>query len=1310
MSPIHQIYCTHCTYGSSALEQREGELAERVLGYSARASSLERTELRNYYRQVERFLYYYLPTDTPTEEKLRLDAATAPRRLFYSPAIGDIQVLGQISYRQQDTAGRPGSYFGHVLFGPRATPWSPLDCLQLWGAPWADEDSANLSPKLPELQTLGGLLNGSAPAIDDKLLWTFLNTPLGEAFDDPRQVIPERWRYVAPAERGELLAETLQGFLNLGSQRRENLLLVIEPSLSALVFYGVARLLPPGAVRESISFSTFEPNADRLPVSLAATTFHAPETTDLRPDAYRRRGYVYNTFINRHSDHGRPEGHYGRLLVGTLLASGFGAVDQLFGGFHSSGAKTPEDLELLADVHQLVGQVLDPAAPLGETRWRQSDVATRYLSQAVHLQLANDSAGWPQLRALIGSPNQLLVMELIASAPAAADIHGPLQFLLRKLPADKFGELLASTRLPRSAKIEALAFYLSSAGRFPENCESLWSEGSRLSSIIAGRAEPLLPSVLARLPAQVIGPLYRTLAPEQSELFLLAVVRGGRPEPDLQAALRAVVGDILKEFDDAPLLAWLTDHRDELRSFFPPPDDVLRPRLARLLFEIPDHPRQLEARLDALEGWVDYFSEPALAERRVVQWQKIRSILLAIREAELHKPKNRLEAVFRKTKPPDYRALAEALQSAMPISVYQDDLRGTRKLDCLRELGRALVGNIGFLTPVVRSRLVRFFEYGDWSEFAGARSKNSKPGNKGGKRGAAARRNSPMPLLIAFGGSAALVALAGGIYFSWTEPERPGGAATTAAAASVATNAADGARAPTNRPSNDAPQKTPRAASSEPTSPEQVSPGPKTKPAASADSAEERSAQADRRDGPATETPKSPEAQTPPETPASSEKPAPEMAPSEPPPKPAAGETPPAAKGVAPAPEAEARPARRDARRRVSDYKELPALSRSPSVASKPAKLIPWSERPEQAKLSLHGLDFANARLQERSPSLPRYPQLALEARDKGQWAVVARICTPQSSGPTKDLATFAPTPEALEFRWSEGDRSPELTVARDWLRTCVLEFERDAARDVLLLAAPETLAELHPTFGTAKFNPGKVGGLPARSFGEVDLQIASCTVNFGQSRLTFAGGEQPVDPIQAEEILSEYDVGAVRVVLNRDPKKQDFWQLSLEIDAPASLLEQRRACEQQQDEMGAINAELAAYGKAETSPERKQEAIRTLARLLKVDIPAKDGAKPGDDAAQKGAGQTYDQAVEKQILAPARARGRSLQNDLRRSRMELTAADEQFKLKSGNLRSRASAISAVLTRRVGKQIVADCLIIGDPEPIDEPQPDDDSP
>lgn len=1300
MSPIHQIYCTHCTYGTSVLEQREGELADRVLGYSARASSLDRGELRNYYRQVERFLYYYLPTDTPAEEKLRLDASAAPRRMFYSPAIGEIQVLGQISYRQQDTAGRPGSYFAHVLFSTRDAPWSPLDCLQLWGAPWADEDSENLPLKLPELQTLDGLLDGARPAIDEALLLTFLKTPLGEAFDDPRRVIPERWRYVEPADRAELLAETLQGYLNLGSQRRENLLLVVEPSVAALAFYGVARLLPPGQVRDGISFSTFEPNADRLPVSLAATTFHSPETTDLRPEAYRRRGYVFNTFLNRHSDHGRPEGHYGRLMVDTLLTAGFEGVDQLFGGFQTSGAKTAEDLELLADVHQLVGQVLDPEAPLGETRWRQSDVATRYLSQAVHLQLANDAAGWPQLRALIGSPNQLLVMELIASAPAAADIQGPLQFLLRKLPADKFGELLASARLARSAKVEALAYYLSSVGRFPEHCESLWTEGSRLSSIMAGRAEPLLPSVLSRLPAQVIGPIYRTLSPEQAELFLLAVIRGGRPEPELQAALRAVVGDLLKEWDDVSFVAWLSEHRDELRSFFPPPDDILRPRLARLLFEIPDHPHQLGARLDALEGWVDYFSDPSLAERRLVQWQKIRSILLAIGEAEHHKPANRLEAVFRRPKPPDYRALAEALQSAMPVSVYQDDMKGTRKLACLQGLGRSLVGNGDFLPAVVRSRMVRFFEYGDWSEFSSSRSIAKKSNKKGNKKYAGRKRKATLgqwiadsPKLFAFGAAAAVTLLAGGI-FIWLQRDKPANSAPSSSAAIAGQNPV--AKKPSAQgeskigDSQIAGAAVPDKAASE------AKPSIESTPAApkidgeNDDLAQPSAANAEAEG-------RKPEMDSPDEKP-----------------NPAAGNAGPENNhAVPPTPEAEQRPVPGAGPRRITKFIELPRASRPQSTASMPVELFAWSAAPKHLKLALHGLESANASLKKNSANQREYPQLTMSAREPDKWTVAVVTLTSDQSGPTKDLAIFASLPSGLEFRWADTNLSPQMTAARGWLRTCILEQERDGVREFLALASPAKLDEIHFVNGIASFSPKEGAELPEKFLSEIELRLTSCTVKIDENRLTLVEGIRPSNEIVADAFTSETGVGSVHVALNRNEKQQGTWRLTLEIDPPAVLLEQRRNLNSQQGDLGAIRQHLAAYNKKGATAGQKRTAVKTLAELLNM-TPSADEVAPEDAGGKESNSDMKLQTSDEEIVKAGKTRERELTVKVKSMSEALSAAEQRFKLNAQGLRARADSISAVLTRNVDEGIDVVCVVVGDPEPIqDEPagkQPASDKP
>ena len=66
-------------------------MSDRVLGYSARAASLAGEELRKSYRLIERFLYYYLPSDTPTDRKEQFTAVDAPRRFVYAPATGGVK-------------------------------------------------------------------------------------------------------------------------------------------------------------------------------------------------------------------------------------------------------------------------------------------------------------------------------------------------------------------------------------------------------------------------------------------------------------------------------------------------------------------------------------------------------------------------------------------------------------------------------------------------------------------------------------------------------------------------------------------------------------------------------------------------------------------------------------------------------------------------------------------------------------------------------------------------------------------------------------------------------------------------------------------------------------------------------------------------------------------------------------------------------------------------------------------------------------------------------------------------------------------
>ncbi|HVC99225.1 MAG TPA: hypothetical protein VND64_36510, partial [Pirellulales bacterium] len=731
---IHQIYCTHCTYGSSALEQREGELAERVLGYSARAGSMERNELRGYYRQVERFLYYYIPSDSPPDERLKLDAATAPCRMFFSPSIGRLQMLGQVVYRRHDTAGRAGSYFAHVLFGERdAAPWPVLDCLRLWDAPWVIEDAPEHPKRLPTLESLDELRQGRPAAIDDGLLLRFLTTPPGEAFDDPRRVVPERWRSTPRAERAELLIDVVQGFIELGSNRRDSVLLVCEPSLAALVFYGVARLLPAGAVREGVSFSTYEPSPDRLPVALAATSFHAPETIDLKPDAYRRRGYAYNTFLQTRSAAGRPRGTYARLLVETLLAEGWPAVDRLLEDLALSGCGKLEELESLAQTHRLAPRLLDPAGTLDPAVWTRSAVAERYLGAAVERQLSAVEPDGPQLRALIGSPRQMLIVEL--ASRAGAELSPGARFLLRSVPPERLHEVFSSQRIAREAKVETLAFHLSNTSRIPEGCESLWAEGAGTVNRSGAASSPLLSAALARLSQPALVSLQKALPNERGEAFVVALARACPIDPNRKAALVRFMAETVAAFDEPRLIGLLSRSRTDLQALYPKPEPLLAHRLSKLLYELPDRPREFAQRLEALSGWVDHFPDPGLAEHRLAHWRKVHSILQSLADGDEKKS----GGFFKSKGKPDYKGLAEALRKAMPEAVYSDDLAGTMKKKRLRELGSQIVGSPNFLPPAVWNTMTRYFEYLDWADGAKksvgpGRSKTGRPLSKrGGK-------------------------------------------------------------------------------------------------------------------------------------------------------------------------------------------------------------------------------------------------------------------------------------------------------------------------------------------------------------------------------------------------------------------------------------------------------------------------------------------------------------------------------------------------------------------------------------------------
>jgi hypothetical protein len=847
--------------------------------------------------------------------------------------------------------------------------------------------------------------------------------------------------------------------------------------------------------------------------------------------------------------------------------------------------------------------------------------------------------------------------------------------------------MLQSVRLPRSAKIEALAYYVSSVGRFPEQCEPLWNEGSRLNNLLAGRAEPLLPGILARLPAQVIGPLYRTLSTEKADIFLRGLLQAARPEPDLQAAQRAVTAGIFKELDDERFVDWLLNHRDELRHYFPPPDDVLRPRLAKLLFEIPDHPQQLENRLTALEGWVDYFSDPSLAERRIVQWQKIRSILSTIRESEQRAPVGRLEAVFHKPRQPDYRGLAEALNAAMPMNVYQDDMRGTKKLECLQGLGRAMLRNSEFLPPVVRSRMLRYFEYGDWSEFSSGRNAGKKTTGKkkSGKQASARKagwRKVFQSKLFAFGGGIAVIFL-GGLAYSFfirqageapsgtqlsggivDDVRKPGetlnkGTVSTAGhtsdkassatvegkASANATTAADAKNAGSDTHN----EETPRRASK-----------------SSIAAAETKTAGERRAADPAIKQ----EEQAKPDH----EKKAANTA--EPPTK---------TEDLPSGPQKPSEPA-------MAENTQLPSFETNQLATYQPHSLLKWDAPPANIKLALHGVEFATAEIARRASHVKERAEITSNWADN-QLKVAMRI---SGQAQTTPLAAFSVTDKALSFQWRQTARSVAVTACQTWLRACVLEIQSDAGSRYVALSDAIRVAPLELSGGAARIPArGWKFDLPVRA---LDFRLGAGTLRLHDDRrFDIVPDATTGQPALIAGLGEEFSFAAVRLAFEHDPDQEDGWTMRLLTEEKPEVLEFRKEENQLQSQISQLNGPLGRFRDRESTGDRKREAIRELERILGPDEPPARSGDQSPTSNKPGTDKTKRVPADEHLRERRTAdKAEQRRNVLQRKLEDLSKQIKQQQGRNDELLSKGGAVSAVLYRLVEEKILVDCVILGD--------------
>ena len=711
MSVIHQMYCTHCTHGSSALERRQGEISSRMLGYSVRASSLEGDALRQAYRQVERYVSYHLPKDTPGEQKLQLTAATAPQRLVFIPTAGTWQVIAHVCYRQRDTEGRPGSYFAHLLCREAGAqkPWTLLDALRLWQAPqWVTEDSADHPFVLPPLDGLDSLLDQGKPLIDDRSLLAFLHG------DDRSfgQRLPDRWRDLVPTRRVEILQNMLDALLTIGTTRRQALLVAIEPETAALLFYAIGRLLPPGALRGSVSMSTFEAATDRLATILAATTFADPAIAGFRTDALRGRGIALNTFADVPSDSNAGT-VYGQRMIRRFLEEGPEAVDRHLAMIAATGPDRIETLEDFATTERAVETLFQPGGK-STNPWsadsRLNDFARRLLCE----RLAGLHGAESTLSGLRASPKLATILELAGTIAPCTRIDRAFEYLLDNLAEEKVAAFVGNPEIHDAWKVMLLGSRLNSTGRTPAGCEWIWAELDAEATLEAGRRKFISMKLLGNLPAKVVVSLLGTLEVSQRVIVVERLLEVCDESSDRWS----VFAEAARRLNIDTLIA--LRNKLEARLFEVPPraGEALGERLREILDTLHENSAEFPQRLDFLEAGMKWLADSS-EKQRLAAWGRCRNAMLELIGMKNLAGLNRLGATRRLELAA--QRMTDAVLEAMPPDLLPDDRQGSVKLERLRAIGRVLAGDEEFLptrqwqNEAIWKKIGWRIEMGSWS-------------------------------------------------------------------------------------------------------------------------------------------------------------------------------------------------------------------------------------------------------------------------------------------------------------------------------------------------------------------------------------------------------------------------------------------------------------------------------------------------------------------------------------------------------------------------------------------------------------------
>ncbi len=726
---IHQIL------GTLGADEEAAQSGEERTSFQAKAGSLNEEDLQQCSRQIAP---YVAGSSAPSAEPDRDDAvaeACAWDRLFFFPKVEDFQLIGHTCYPASRNEGSAGGCISHVLLrrlrlecppeqgksdarqaaeppsevedtalaesaagqastatADRAEPtWSVLDGLRLWGARgWIGSDSPDLPRQLPSLNCLSELLAGAQPAITDEVLLSFLKEPGDSpAFVDATGVIPARWRGMEPERRRRWFTRVLCRFLQPDHEPRRSLMVVAEPAVAALMFYGIARLLPAGPLREEISFSTFESDPGSARGSLVATWPSGPAAWD-GVEQSSWSGVVVNTLDDLPAEEGEQVENYARCVVADLCERGWEAVDDELAALAAEGVVRCGQLESLMSVEHAVTTLLEQGT-LPNENWRSSAAAMSYLRRELVRRVVAMEDPKEGLKAVAGGPAHLAVIDFLTAKPFVPETRKALQVLIRELPPQKLLGLLKLSGVSDDDKVLVLMRHIHGTGELPPGCEFLWDDFAAPSEGPRRPGAVFMGWVIAKLPPKDLKKFCHHIPRDCEPGFVGNVFRLHKHNKIKLESVSAVVRGI----DESAVYRFLKGQGSDFLRSYPKEETGLGERLAELLASLPRHPQEFRPMLDLILAGKRLLPDDQHREAAEA-WDACRELIPKI--SKLQDAETGVNASMRiATLVNHCRDLAKAADQAMLLESVDQHMTWTQKRQALLRIAQEMLGGVPLL-------------------------------------------------------------------------------------------------------------------------------------------------------------------------------------------------------------------------------------------------------------------------------------------------------------------------------------------------------------------------------------------------------------------------------------------------------------------------------------------------------------------------------------------------------------------------------------------------------------------------------------